>query len=209
MGSVCCTRKSKEDPPLKDRSKYEGLDPEQQVHAACCEDDVEYLERLATAGVNLDALRKPDNLHALDACAWAGNTDCGQALLRHGASPAKTVQAIVGATAWGSCKFLEAMLKLDGPVDQEMSDSTAAHWAVQMNQEEALEVLLRYGAWEKEPEQDLLLERIKRKRWQKQLNIIAEHDPDVAEDCVLPPYRTHLWVGGVCALAVAGSAALW
>jgi len=171
-------------------SKYDGLTLEQQVHAAACEGDVAQIERLGEEGVDMNELRQPDALHPLDAVAWSMKVEAGEALLRHGSDPARSTKAIVGAAACGTWEFLDLMLQKGGPADQEMSDSTAIRWAAEMNQEECVEVLLKHGAWELEPEQDMVLARLKRKRMARALAAIAALDPDVADECVLPPYWT-------------------
>mmetsp|Transcript_8138 Transcript_8138/g.22502 ORF Transcript_8138/g.22502 Transcript_8138/m.22502 type:complete len:195 (-) Transcript_8138:43-627(-) len=187
MGSACSRRKAKEDPPMT-KNPYEALTPAQQVHAAACNGDVKHIEKLAAEGVDFNTPRQPDNFHALDACAWCEATECGLALLRLGADPCLTMQAVVGAAANGSQELLVALLDAGGPVDQELSDSSALRWAIEMNQEECAEILLKRGAWEKEPEQDWLLARFKRKRMAKALAAVATLDPSLAEDCVMPPY---------------------
>jgi len=193
MGSVC-SRKAKLEPPLV-KNPYEGLTPAQQVHAAACSEDVAHIEKLAAEGVDLNEPREMDNFLALDSCAWSGVTGGAHALLRLGADPSLTMQAIVGAAAWGNAELLDALLAAGGPVDQELSDSTALRWAVEMNQEESVEVLVKHGGWRKEPQQDWVLMRLKRKRMEKALTAIAKEDPEIAEDCVLPPY----WSG--CTIA--------
>jgi len=195
MGGVCSRRaqKAKPDTPTAS-SSYEGLTPGQQVHAAACNGDVKHIEKLAAEGVDLNVPRESDGFMALDACAWSGTTEGAEALIRLGADPARTMQAVVGAAAWGNTDLLEAMLRVGGPVDQELSDSTALRWAVEMNQEESAEVLLRHGAWAREPQQAWVLMRLKRKRMARALDAVAKEDPDLAKDCELPPYWSD-WSG--------------
>mmetsp|Transcript_78176 Transcript_78176/g.205176 ORF Transcript_78176/g.205176 Transcript_78176/m.205176 type:complete len:200 (-) Transcript_78176:22-621(-) len=176
----------KEDPPLSGQ-RYEGLSDEQKVHAAACNNDIRMLELLVEEGVSLDAPREQDGLSALDACAWSGATQGTLALLRLGADPRQTVQAVCGAAAWGNAEILEAMLDAGGPADQEHSQSSALRWSIEMGNEDCAEILVRKGAWKEEPEKDFLLRRAKKRRWKLLLDRIAEVDPSRKEECVLPP----------------------
>jgi len=188
MAWGCCRRnrngdqgQSGEPPP-----SYEGLTPDQMVHAAACSGDIGKLEELAAEGVDLDRPRDIDGYTALDACCWSGGSDGALALLRLGAKPARSIQAMVGAASWGHAELLEAMIKHGGPVNQELSDSTVLRWAVETNQEDSALVLLRHGAWELENQQEWLLRRLKRKGMARALEAVAEADPEWAAECVMP-----------------------
>jgi len=163
------------------------LTKDQQVHAAAANGDIQMLEELAAAGVDLNKPRDPDGLMPIDACAWSGCTSGVMALLRLGASASKSVQAVAGAAAWGHPELLEALLAAGGPVDQEFSNSTPLRWAVEMSHEECAEILVRYGAWKEEPEQDAVLRRARSKRLRSLLDAIAEADPARASECVVLP----------------------
>ncbi|CAK0843998.1 unnamed protein product [Prorocentrum cordatum] len=132
------------------------------------------LEELAAEGVDLNKPRDPDGLLPIDACAWSGCTSGVMALLRLGASASKSVQAVAGAAAWGHPELLEALLAAGGPVDQDFSNSTPLRWAVEMSHEDCAEILVRYGAWKAEPEQDAVLGRARRKRLRSLLDAIAQ-----------------------------------
>lgn len=179
--------KDKDDPPEK-KDPYDGLSPEQKVHAAACSGDVKTLEQLHAEGVDLNTPRDQDGLAALDSCAWSGNVAGALALLKFGADPSATQQAIVGAAAWGSNELLEALLDAGGPVDQEMGNYTALHWAVEMGIEDCSCTLVKRGAWKLEPQQDLVLLRARRKRYRELLECIAEADPARKEECVAIPW---------------------
>mmetsp|Transcript_1815 Transcript_1815/g.4035 ORF Transcript_1815/g.4035 Transcript_1815/m.4035 type:complete len:202 (+) Transcript_1815:75-680(+) len=194
MGSVMMHMlmavKAKVDPPLKapGSDPYEGLSPEQMVHAAACNDDVKTLERLAQEGADLNAPREPDGLLALDATSWSGCAAGSFALLRLGADASATQQAVCGAAAWGKAELLEALLDAGGPLDQELSQSTPLRWSVEMGHEDCSLVLQRKGAWKVEPDQEYVLRRAKGKRMAQFLQCVAEEDPKRAAACVLPPY---------------------
>lgn len=185
-GVITRVLKAKKDPPLK-KDKYEGLTPSQKVHAAACDGDVAELERLAAEGVDMNEPRHPDGLMALDACAFSGCMEGAMTLIRLGADPAQTVQAVVGAATWGNPELLEALLEKGGPVDQELSQQTALRWAVEYGNEDCAVILVRRGAWKLEPLQDLVLMRAQSRRMRQLLESIAQADPERAEDCVLQP----------------------
>mmetsp|Transcript_11383 Transcript_11383/g.25094 ORF Transcript_11383/g.25094 Transcript_11383/m.25094 type:complete len:196 (-) Transcript_11383:328-915(-) len=188
MGGVCARRKEKEDPAIK-KNPYEGLTLDQQVHAAACNCDTAYIERLGEEGkADLNCRREPDACVALDSVAWCGATDCALALLKYGADPSLTTHAIVGAASTGEPKMLEAMLKAGGPANQEMSDCSALRWAAEANQEECVILLLEHGAWKAEEDQDTVLRKFKRRRMKNALAKLAEMYPILAEDCVCPAW---------------------
>lgn len=54
---------------------------------------------------------------ALDSCSWSGVTAGAHALLRLGADPSRTVQAVVGAASWGNTDHLETLIDVGGPAD--------------------------------------------------------------------------------------------
>jgi len=193
MGLAKSKAKTEDDPPRRDLPQYQfdkdgnPLTKDQQVHAAACNGDVQMLEELAAEGVDLNKPRDPDGLLPIDACAWSGCTSGVMALLRLGASASKSVQAVAGAAAWGHPELLEALLAAGGPVDQDFSNSTPLRWAVEMSHEDCAEILVRYGAWKAEPEQDAVLGRARRKRLRSLLDAIAQVDPARAPDCVVVP----------------------
>lgn len=128
-----------------------------------------------------------DGYYALDSCAWSGNVEAIKVLLEHGADPSLTAQAVVGAASWGDPEMLEALIDAGGPVDQELTNETALRWAVQFGHEDCGLLLVRKGAWQLEPNQELLLMRAKSRRMRKLLAAIAQLEPDRAADCVVPP----------------------
>eukprot|EP00931_Biecheleriopsis_adriatica_P011353 TRINITY_DN112442_c0_g1_i1.p1 TRINITY_DN112442_c0_g1~~TRINITY_DN112442_c0_g1_i1.p1 ORF type:complete len:196 (-),score=42.53 TRINITY_DN112442_c0_g1_i1:71-658(-) len=177
--------------PLVPKDPYADLTPELTVHAAACSDDVKQLEKLAEEGVDLNQPRPQDGYYALDACAWSGAVAGTKALLRLGADPTDTLQAVVGAVTWGHYDVLEALLEAGAPVDQELSGETALRWAIQFGHEDCAVLLVKKGAWKLEPNQEMILRRAKGKRMKTLLESIAQLDPDRAADCVLPPcWRT-------------------
>mmetsp|Transcript_42464 Transcript_42464/g.74442 ORF Transcript_42464/g.74442 Transcript_42464/m.74442 type:complete len:200 (+) Transcript_42464:95-694(+) len=191
MGGVCGRRKPKALDPEERKRKYAGLEPEEQLMAAACENDVQKMESLAKEGVDLHARRKEDGLFALDQCAWSGNDIGCACLLRLGADPSQSLQAVVGCATWGHTEILEAMLEGGAQVDQEFGNFTALQWACEMPHEECAKILIKYGAWKLEPNQATVLRRLKglRSEGAKEcLAAIAAADPERAKDCVMPPW---------------------
>jgi len=178
--------KAKEDPLIK-KDPYANLSPDQKVHAAACNGDIVELERLAAEGVSLTEPREGDGNYPLDSCAWLGHQDAAMALLRLGADPVMNVQAVVGAATWGHAELLEVLLDGGARLDQDLSNETALRWAVQMNNEECAEVLVKKGAWKLETNKDILISRAKGKGMRKLLECIVQVDPDRAADCVINP----------------------
>mmetsp|Transcript_70944 Transcript_70944/g.154132 ORF Transcript_70944/g.154132 Transcript_70944/m.154132 type:complete len:206 (+) Transcript_70944:73-690(+) len=172
----------------KPSDPYSELSVSQKVHAAACNDDVELIDRLAEQGADFNEPRDQDGLRALDACAWSGSGAGALALLRHGADPKQTVQAIVGAAAWGKPELLKKLLDGGGDMNQEHSNYTALRWAVEMSHEECAVVLMLAGAWKTEPEQDVIVAQARRRRLRTFLAAVAEQDPVRAKDCILPPW---------------------
>eukprot|EP00439_Symbiodinium_sp_Y106_P085734 s558_g29.t1 len=129
------TRKLKGEDEKKAEDPYANLEPELKVHAAACNNDVKMLEKLGEERLRKSLFHRPylactqDGYYALDACAWSGNEDAIKMLLRHGADPAITLQAVVGAASWGDPDLLKVLLDAGGPVDQELSNETALRWA--------------------------------------------------------------------------------
>ncbi|CAE7560314.1 unnamed protein product [Symbiodinium pilosum] len=142
------------------------------------------LEKLGEEGVDFNTPRPQDGYYALDACAWSGNEDAIKMLLRHGADPSITLQAVVGAASWGDPDLLKVLLDAGGPVDQELSNETALRWAVQYGHEDCAILLVQKGGWRLETNQELVLRRAKGRKMRKLLGSIAQVDPDRAADCV-------------------------
>ncbi|CAJ1389481.1 unnamed protein product, partial [Effrenium voratum] len=162
---------------------YADLEPALKVHAAACNNDIKMLEKLAEAGVDFNTPRPQDGYYALDACAWSGNFDSINMLIRHGADASITLQAVVGAASWGSPEMLEALISAGGPINQELCSESALRWAVQFGHEDCAILLVKKGAWKLEPNQEILLLRAKGKRMRQLLECIAQLDPDRAADC--------------------------
>ncbi|CAE7616772.1 ASB3 [Symbiodinium natans] len=181
------TRKLKGEDAKKGEDPYANLEPELKVHAAACNNDVKMLEKLGEEGIDFNQPRPQDGYYALDSCAWSGNEDAIKMLLRHGADPSITLQAVVGAASWGDPDLLKVLLDAGGPVDQELSNETALRWAVQYGHEDCAVLLVKKGAWQLETNQEIVLIRAKGRRMRKLLESIAQADPDRAADCVVPP----------------------
>mmetsp|Transcript_36087 Transcript_36087/g.84594 ORF Transcript_36087/g.84594 Transcript_36087/m.84594 type:complete len:197 (-) Transcript_36087:200-790(-) len=189
MGAAlkCCHRrglKAKQEDPPKD--PYEGLTPEETVHAAACTDDVETIARLGAEGVDLNTRRAQDGLFPLDACSWSGSDLAALALLRAGADASQSIKAVVGAASWGHYELLKCLLEGGAQVDQEMSNYTALRWALFMDHEDCAELLLSHGALKLEEEKSAVLLQARQKRMQKFLEEAAKAHPDLASECVLP-----------------------
>jgi hypothetical protein len=165
-------------------SRYENLSPGEKLHAAACDDNVPLIEELAKEGVDLNEPRQ-DGGTALDACAWSGSLAGAEALLRHGADPAATVQALAGAASWGHTALLEMLLAKGGKVNQEHGNFTSLRWAIEMGHEDCAVVLQKYDAISKQANQAGILKRARHSGMREFLQAVADMHPELAQDCVI------------------------
>jgi len=181
---VIFTRKASKHSSKFPPSRYENLSPEEKLHAAACDDNVDLLEELAKEGVDLNAPRQ-DGGTALDACAWSGSVLGAETLLKLGADPAATVQALAGAASWGHARLLEMLLAKGGKVNQEHGNFTALRWAIEMNHEDCAVALQRYDAIALELKQVGMLKRARQSGMRQFLEAVTEAHPELAQDCVI------------------------
>jgi len=183
MGGACAKRSVRE-PVRIDPSKYDGLSPEEKLHAAACDDNVELLEEIAAEGeVDLDCPRDGDALTALDSCAWSGCRMSSRALLRLGADPAKTVQAVCGLATWGHAELLEVMLEKGGNPGQEYSNYSALRWTLEYGHEDCAMVLLKHGALDVEEDRTSVLRCARQAKMKTFLQKVIETKPELADEC--------------------------